>query len=110
MNAVVAPERKPAASPRLKPNELLRTHSMDRRVYSRFEPFCKIESSIQPTSNMPNAGIHRPEIKSTAIGNSYGRSSPILNYNTGVYHSYQPNENKFRGFMQKFGNFIHKNK
>ncbi|XP_058410115.1 protein FAM83B [Diceros bicornis minor] len=109
MNTVVAPERKPA-SPRLKPNELLRTHSIDRRVYSRFEPFCKIESSIQPTSNMPNTGIHRPEVKSATVGNSYGRSSPLLNYNTGVYHSYQPNENKFRGFMQKFGNFIHKNK
>lgn len=106
----VVPERKPA-SPRRKPNdELLRTHSIDRRVYSRFEPFCKIESSIQPTSSKPNTSTHRPEIKSTTVGNSYGRSSPMLNYNTGVYHSYQPNENKFRGFMQKFGNFIHKNK
>uniref|UniRef100_A0A2K6EZN2 Family with sequence similarity 83 member B n=2 Tax=Propithecus coquereli TaxID=379532 RepID=A0A2K6EZN2_PROCO len=110
IKAVVAPERRPTSSPRLKPNELLRSHSTDRRVYSRFEPFCKIESSIQPTGNMPNTSINRPEIKSTTMGNSYGRSSPMLNYNTGVYHSYQPNENKFRGFMQKFGNFIHKNK
>ncbi|XP_017514436.3 protein FAM83B [Manis javanica] len=109
-NAAVAPERKQAASPRLRPSELLRSHSTDRRVYSRFEPFCKIESPIQPTSHVPNTGIHRPEIKSTTLGNSYGRSSPMLNYNTGVYHTYQPNENKFRGFMQKFGNFIHKNK
>ncbi|XP_005627548.1 protein FAM83B [Canis lupus baileyi] len=110
INTVLAPERKPASSPRPKPNELLRSHSTDRRIYSRFEPFYKIESSIQPASNVPNTGVHRPEIKSTTVGNSYGRSSPMLNYNTGVYHSYQPNENKFRGFMQKFGNFIHKNK
>ncbi|XP_012636234.2 protein FAM83B [Microcebus murinus] len=110
IKAVLAPERRPTPSPRLKPSELLRSHSTDRRVYSRFEPFCKIESSIQPTGNMPNTSINRPEIKSTTMGNSYGRSSPMLNYNTGVYHSYQPNENKFRGFMQKFGNFIHKNK
>ncbi|XP_006728192.1 protein FAM83B [Leptonychotes weddellii] len=110
INTVLAPERKPASSPRPKLNELLRSHSTDRRIYSRFEPFYKIESSIQPASNVPNTGVHRPEIKSTTIGNSYGRSSPMLNYNTGVYHSYQPNENKFRGFMQKFGNFIHKNK
>ncbi|XP_054424804.1 protein FAM83B [Pteronotus mesoamericanus] len=101
--------RKPASS-RPKPSELVRTQSTDRRIYSRFEPFCKIENSIQPTSTMPNASIHRPEIKSTTVGNSYGRSSPMLNYNTNVYHTYQPNENKFRGFMQKFGNFIHKNK
>ncbi|XP_050642227.1 protein FAM83B [Macaca thibetana thibetana] len=110
INAVVTPERRPTSSPRPTSNELLRSHSTDRRVYSRFEPFCKIESSIQPTSNMPNTSINRPEIKSATVSNSYGRSSPMLNYNTGVYRSYQPNENKFRGFMQKFGNFIHKNK
>lgn len=110
INAVVARERKRASPPRPKPNELIRSQSTDRRIYSRFEPFYKIENSMQPVSNMPNASIHRPEIKSTTVGNSYGRSSPILNYNPNVYHSYQPNENKFRGFMQKFGNFIHKNK
>lgn len=110
VNAVVARERKPAASLRPRPNELLRTQSTDRRIYSRFEPFCKIENSIQPTSSMANASVHRPEVKSTTVGSSYGRCSPMLNYNPNVYHSYQPNENKFRGIMQKFGNFIHKNK
>ncbi|XP_004461648.3 protein FAM83B [Dasypus novemcinctus] len=110
INAVVAPERKPTASPRPKPSELLRSHSSDRRVYSRFEPFCKMESTTSPASNIPNTSIHHPEIKSTTMGNSYSRSSPMLNYSPGVYRSYQPNESKFRGFMQKFGNFIHKNK
>lgn len=109
INAIVR-QRKPASSQRPRPNELLRTQSTDRRVYSRFEPLYKIDNSMQSIGSIPNASIHRPEIKSTTMGNSYGRSSPILNYNPNVYHSYQPNENKFRGFMQKFGNFIHKNK
>ncbi|XP_066215246.1 protein FAM83B [Saccopteryx leptura] len=108
INAVAASVRKPVSS-RPKPSELIRTQSTDRRIYSRFEPFCKIETSTQPTSNMPNTSMHRPEIKTT-VSNSYGRSSPMLNYSTGVYHAYQPSENKFLGFMQKFGNFIHKNK
>ncbi|XP_055972947.1 protein FAM83B [Sorex fumeus] len=108
-STAVAPHRKPTA-PRTKPNEILRTHSIDRRVYSRFEPFCKIESSLQPTGSMANSGMHRPDMKSTTMGNSYGRSSPLLNYNTGVYHSYQPSAGKFRGFVQKFENFLHKNK
>ncbi|XP_036174151.1 protein FAM83B [Myotis myotis] len=110
INRVVVPVRKPAPPVRSQPSELLRTQSTDRRIYSRFEPFCKIENSIQPTSSMSNSSIHRPEIKSTTVGNNYGRSSPRLAYNTNVYHTYQPNENKFRGFMQKFGNFINKNK
>lgn len=110
MNAVAAPGRRPISSPAAKPSELLRSHSTNQRVYSRFEPFCKIESSIQPASNTANTSVDRSEVKSTTMGNSYGRSSPMLNYSAGVYHSYQPNENKFRGFMQKFGNFINKNK
>ncbi|XP_013366358.1 PREDICTED: protein FAM83B isoform X2 [Chinchilla lanigera] len=109
-HAVVAPERRLTSSPRPKPGELLRSHSTNQRVYSRFEPFCKLESSIPPTGNIPNTSVNHPERKSASIGNNYGRSSPMLNYNAGVYQAYQPNENKFRGFMQKFGNFIHKNK
>lgn len=110
INAVLAPQRRPTSSPVLKSNELLRSHSTNQRVYSRFEPFCKIESSIQPASSMTNTHVNRPEVKSTTMGSSYGRSSPMLNYKTGAYNSYATNENKFRGFMQKFGNFIHKNK
>ncbi|XP_050996484.1 protein FAM83B [Acomys russatus] len=113
MGAAMAPERRPTSSPVLKPSELLRSHSTNQRVYSRFEPFCKIESSIQPASSITNTRVNRPEVKSTAVGGGgYGRSSPspMLNYKGAAYHSYNPNENKFRGFMQKFGNFIHKNK
>ncbi|XP_028914369.1 protein FAM83B [Ornithorhynchus anatinus] len=112
MKTAVPPERRPPApSPsRPKPSELIRSRSTDRRVYSRFEPFCKIESAIHPTNNVPNASIHLTEMKSTNLVNNYGRSSTMLNYNSPVYRSFQPNENKFRGFMQKFGNFIHKNK
>ncbi|KAL1781797.1 FAM83B [Sigmodon hispidus] len=110
ISTVIAPQRRPTSSPVLKSGELLRSHSTNQRVYSRFEPFCKIESSIQPASSITNTLVTRPEVKSTATGSSYGRSSPMLNYKTGAYHTYSPNENKFRGFMQKFGNFIHKNK
>ncbi|XP_074166733.1 protein FAM83B [Sminthopsis crassicaudata] len=106
----IVTERATPSSPRPKPSELLRSHSTDRRVYSRFEPFCKLESSVQPTSHMPSPRIHHTEIKTLSTSNNYGRTSPMLNYNSAVYHPYQPNENKFRGFMQKFGNFIHKNK
>ncbi|EHB15706.1 Protein FAM83B [Heterocephalus glaber] len=107
---VIALERRPASPPKPKPSELLRSHSTNQRVYSRFEPFCKIESSTQPTSHISNTSVNHPERKSSSMSNSYGRCSPMLNYNAGVYQAYQPNENKFRGFMQKFGNFIHKNK
>ncbi|XP_028640170.1 protein FAM83B [Grammomys surdaster] len=110
VSAVMTPARRPTSSPVLKPSELLRSHSTNQRVYSRFEPFCKIESSIQPANSVTNTHVNRPEVKSTTMGSGYGRSSPMLNYKTGAYHSYAPNENKFRGFMQKFGNFIHKNK
>ncbi|OBS63940.1 hypothetical protein A6R68_07521, partial [Neotoma lepida] len=92
--------RRPTSSPVLKPSELLRSHSTNQRVYSRFEPFCKIESAIQPASSMTNTHVNRSEVKSAAVGSSYGRSSPMPNYKTGTYHSYSPNENKFRGFMQ----------
>ncbi|CAH6876198.1 Fam83b [Phodopus roborovskii] len=109
-NAVIAPQRRPTSSLVPKSSELLRSHSTNQRVYSRFEPFCKIESSIQTAGSVTNAHVNRPEVKPTAMGSNYGRSSPMLNYKTGAYHSYSPNENKFRGFMQKFGNFIHKNK
>lgn len=109
MTPGAASQRKPA-SPRTKPNEILRTQSIDRRVYSRFEPFCKLESSLQPASNRASTGIHRPDIKSTTMGNSYGRSSPMLNYNPGAFHSYQPSGGKFRGFVQKFESFLHKTK
>lgn len=110
ISSLMTPARRPTPSPVLKPNELLRSHSTNQRVYSRFEPFCKIESSIQPASSVTNTHVNRPEVKSSTMGTAYGRSSPMLNYKTGAYHSYAPNENKFRGFMQKFGNFIHKNK
>ncbi|XP_004644685.1 protein FAM83B [Octodon degus] len=109
-HGVVAPDRRLPPSPRPKPSELLRSHSTNQRVYSRFEPFCKIESSIQPTGSAANTSGSHPERKTASIGNSYGRASPMLSYNAGIYQAYQPHENKFRGFMQKFGNFIHKNK
>ncbi|XP_044277990.1 protein FAM83B [Varanus komodoensis] len=107
-------ERVPPPSP--PPNdELMRPRLNERRVYSRFEPFCKMEGSAQPLgtppgSNSPKSSAQLSETNSKTSRNNYMRSNQVANYNPGVYHPLHPNENKFRGIMQKFGNFIYKNK
>ncbi|XP_067421633.1 protein FAM83B [Emydura macquarii macquarii] len=90
--------------------ELLRSCLSERRVYSRFEPFLKVESAGQPTGATPKSSTQLPEMKSKTLGNNYARGNQVVHYNSTVYHPLQPNENKFRGFMQKFGNFLYKNK
>ncbi|NXF78404.1 FA83B protein, partial [Sclerurus mexicanus] len=93
-----------------KHQEELRSRLSERRVYSRFEPFCKIENASQPAGNAANSSSHLSDIKSKTLGNNYGRSNHMVSYNSTAYHPLQPNENKLRGFMQKFGNFLHKSK
>ncbi|NXG31329.1 FA83B protein, partial [Dromaius novaehollandiae] len=93
-----------------KRQEELRPRLSERRVYSRFEPFCKMENASQSAGNAPNSSSHLSAIKSKPLGSNYGRSNHVVSYNSTAYHPLQPNENKFRGFMQKFGNFLHKNK
>ncbi|KAM8809445.1 FA83B protein, partial [Eudromia elegans] len=93
-----------------KRQEELRPRLSERRVYSRFEPFCKMENASQSAGNAANSSSHLLDIKGKPLGNSYGRSNHMVTYNTTAYHPLQPNENKLRGFMQKFGNFLHKNK
>ncbi|XP_062427092.1 protein FAM83B [Rhea pennata] len=93
-----------------KRQEELRPRLSERRVYSRFEPFCKMENASQSAGNAPNSSSHLLDIKSKPSGNNYGRSNHMVSYNSTAYHPLQANENKFRGFMQKFGNFLHKNK
>ncbi|XP_017933356.1 protein FAM83B [Manacus vitellinus] len=88
----------------------LRSRLSERRVYSRFEPFCKMENASQPAGNAANSSSHLSDIKSKTLGNNYGRSNHMASYNSTAYHPLQPNENKLRGFMQKFGNFLHKSK
>ncbi|XP_030303905.1 LOW QUALITY PROTEIN: protein FAM83B [Calypte anna] len=95
----------PASSKR---QEELRPRLSERRVYSRFEPFCKMENP--PVGNAPNSSSHLSDIKSKTLGNNYGRSNHMVSYNSTAYHPLPPNENKLRGFMQKFGNFLHKSK
>ncbi|NWV54471.1 FA83B protein, partial [Daphoenositta chrysoptera] len=97
----------PASS---KHQEELRSRLSERRVYSRFEPFCKMENASQPAGSAANSSSHLSDIKSKTLGNNYGRSNHMVSYNSTAYHPLQPNENKLRGFMQKFGNFLHKNK
>ncbi|NXU50664.1 FA83B protein, partial [Turnix velox] len=97
----------PASSKR---QEELRPRFSERRVYSRFEPFCKMENASQPAGSLLNSSSHLTDIKSKTLGNNYSRSNHMVGYNSTAYHPLQPNENKLRGFMQKFGNFLHKNK
>ncbi|KAL7987987.1 hypothetical protein Chor_006906 [Crotalus horridus] len=110
----IPPQRMGGPSSRLpspKPHEeLIRPRFSERRVYSRFEPFCKMENSAQPMSNATKASGHLPEGNSKITHNNYGRRNQVLSYNPGLYHPLHPNENKFRGIMQKFGNFLYKNK
>ncbi|NWT01571.1 FA83B protein, partial [Mionectes macconnelli] len=110
---VSALQRASSVTPQLassKPQEELRPRLSERRVYSRFEPFCKMENASQPAGNAANSSSHLSDIKSKTLGNNYGRSNHMATYNSTAYHPLQPNENKLRGFMQKFGNFLHKNK
>ncbi|NWU90227.1 FA83B protein, partial [Upupa epops] len=93
-----------------KRQEELRSRLSERRVYSRFEPFCKIENAGKPTGNTHNSTSHVSDIKSKTLANNYSRNNHVVSYNSTAYHPLQPNENKLRGFMQKFGNFLHKSK
>ncbi|KAM4695298.1 protein FAM83B [Discoglossus pictus] len=79
----------------------------ERRVYSRFEPFCKLEHTM-PSAPVQNSNAHISDFKSKSMGNAYNRQNSTLSYNSSVYNTMQPNENRFGRFMQKFGNFIHK--
>ncbi|XP_063775723.1 protein FAM83B [Pseudophryne corroboree] len=79
----------------------------DRRVYSRFEQFCKVEHKV-PSSITQNSNAQILDNKTKGITTNYSRPHNSLNYNSNVYNSVQPNENKFGRFMQKFGSFIHK--
>ncbi|XP_056419214.1 protein FAM83B [Hyla sarda] len=76
----------------------------DRRVYSRFEQFCKLENNT-PSSNTSSINAPVLDYKSKGIAPSYSRQP---SFNSNVYNSVQQNENKFGRFMQKFGSFIHK--
>ncbi|XP_060091157.1 protein FAM83B [Heteronotia binoei] len=93
-------------------DELLRSRLSERRVYSRFEPFCNMESSAQQSGVVQPGGSSTQvsETSSKASRNNYLRSNQVATYNPRLYHPLHSNENKFRGFMQKFGNFIYKNK
>ncbi|XP_063299006.1 protein FAM83B [Pelobates fuscus] len=91
-----------------KPQEdLSRTHLSERRIYSRFEPFCKTENTAPHT--MPNSNAHMSDFNNKPIGNNYNRPNHMPNYNSSAnYNVVLPSENKFGRFMQKFGNFIKK--
>ncbi|XP_075058617.1 protein FAM83B [Mixophyes fleayi] len=83
------------------------SRSIDRRVYSRFEQFCKVENNV-PSSNAHHSNAQVLDFKNKGPVTNYTRTNTPLSYNSNVYNSVQQNENKFGRFMQKFGNFIHK--
>uniref|UniRef100_A0A8C4VNZ3 Family with sequence similarity 83 member B n=1 Tax=Gopherus evgoodei TaxID=1825980 RepID=A0A8C4VNZ3_9SAUR len=103
-------ETAPVSSSPQRVKELLRSRLSERRVYSRFEPFLKMESSGQPARNTPKSSTHLPEKESKTLENNCARGNQVAHYNSTAYHPLQPNENKLRGFMQKFGNLLYKNK
>ncbi|XP_069873311.1 protein FAM83B [Dipodomys merriami] len=105
-----APSASPAPRPR--PSELLRSHSAQRRVYSRFEPFCQLEGAMPAPGGAVRAQALRPERAAASAGSGFGRPGPGLGYGAGAgtFPTYTPPENKLRGFMHRFGNLITKNK
>uniref|UniRef100_A0A8C5PTP8 Family with sequence similarity 83 member B n=1 Tax=Leptobrachium leishanense TaxID=445787 RepID=A0A8C5PTP8_9ANUR len=90
--------------PQEEPN---RTRVSERRVYSRFEPFCKPDNTVPSITQNSNA--HVSDFNTKTIVNSYNRPNNAPSYNPSInYNVAQPNENKFGRFMQKFGSFIKK--
>ncbi|XP_018414374.1 PREDICTED: protein FAM83B [Nanorana parkeri] len=105
--------RIPSVSEFPKPQEdSSHSHTSDRRVYSRFEPFYRLQNNM-PTSNPQNSTHQVLDFKNKSMVNNaptYSRPQHVSSYASNVYNSpqVQPNENKFGRFMQKFGSFIHK--
>nr|XP_023684889.1 protein FAM83B [Paramormyrops kingsleyae] len=100
-------------APASRPSQVLdarqRDHKVDRRLYSRFEPFCSFEKKTEKGSSGA-AHLHGLETrKSLPSQNSRGVFSS--EHNTTSRNQVQGHhENKFGRFIQRVGNFIHKNK
>ncbi|XP_041755952.1 protein FAM83B [Coregonus clupeaformis] len=80
------------------------------RLYSRFEPFCSFEKK-QPHSSQSATGpapIHAPE--RTKSMHSAKSSSTNEQHNHTGQQTTSHHENKLGKFIQRVGNFIHKNK
>ncbi|MBN3320810.1 FA83B protein, partial [Atractosteus spatula] len=107
--------RKPQSSsaryerPSLATEAFHRSRLSEKRVYSRFEPFCTFEKQLSPADHTVTATttIHAPEKKSLFSSRA---GAGLLPHNGAGYQTYPPNENKFGRFMQRVGNFIHKHK
>ncbi|XP_006638919.2 protein FAM83B [Lepisosteus oculatus] len=86
-----------------------RSRLSEKRVYSRFEPFCTFEKQLSPADHTVTATttIHAPEKKSLFSSRA---GAGLLPHNGAGYQAYPPHENKFGRFMQRVGNFIHKHK
>ncbi|KAG8444916.1 hypothetical protein GDO86_009899 [Hymenochirus boettgeri] len=83
------------------------SHVNERRVYSRFEPFYRLENTTSSAA-VPNSNAQITDFQSKGVTNAYSRTTNVLTCPRAVYNSLQPSENRFGRFMQKFGSFIHK--
>ncbi|KPP68481.1 hypothetical protein Z043_112840 [Scleropages formosus] len=82
----------------------------EKRLYSRFEPFCSFEKKLsdkQPTvsAHLPPFERHKSLISHNARGTFVSDHHASLRN-----HSLGQHDNKFGRFIQRVGNFIHKNK
>ncbi|KAK6489863.1 protein FAM83B-like [Huso huso] len=95
---------------------LQRNRLSEKRVYSRFEPFCTFEKqSSKPTNSgeqtVTTGAIYTAE-KNKSVFRDHGRTNSTFARHTSTgYPTYSHNDNKIGRFMQRFvGNLIHKHK
>uniref|UniRef100_A0A8C4TD18 Family with sequence similarity 83 member B n=1 Tax=Erpetoichthys calabaricus TaxID=27687 RepID=A0A8C4TD18_ERPCA len=97
---------------RVAPDGLSRNRLSDKRVYSRFEPFCKFEKEAnKAVVSETQSNTSSFEKTRRFFNQPMAASSSFVQHNSPVYPLYSGNDNKFGRLMQKFvGNLIHKNK
>ncbi|MBN3286707.1 FA83B protein, partial [Polyodon spathula] len=95
---------------------LQRNRLSEKRVYSRFEPFCTFEKQSSKPTNSGEQGVTTGAIYTTEKNKSmfrdHGRTNSTYALHTSTrYPTYSHNDNKIGRFMQRFvGNLIHKHK
>ncbi|XP_043919803.1 protein FAM83B [Protopterus annectens] len=89
---------------------IARSRFSDKRVYSRFEPFCTMEHAPQRSSFVGATSTQPSDLATRAQANDYSRyNSSMPRTSQGGYQGYHPHsENRFGRFMQKVGNLINK--
>ncbi|KAL4640901.1 protein FAM83B [Arapaima gigas] len=82
----------------------------EKRLYSRFEPFCSFEKNSSDKQPTVSTHLHSFERHKTLVGHST-RENLVNDHNINLRnHSLGHHDNKLGRFIQRVGNFIHKNK